>query len=578
MLTPEENLIFKDVSFNEPSLLLDKFKDLDRISGSPDEEEAAQFIAGRLKNFGISYEILRPEIYLSIPLMAELKIIGQNIDINVKTPAYSMSTGDKWVDGELFFASSYKQPFAWDGFDYKLEFNGDPKGKIVICEGVPSPDKVDDIINNGGIAAVFVQYGERIHECTCTSVWGNPDMDDLSHMVKIPVVSVNNKDGRMLISMLNYGKVRVAIKTLLEEGWKVCPLVLAKIEGYMEPEKFVLLHGHMDSWHKGIGDNALGNATLLETARIINKYKDNLKRSVWIAWWPGHSTGRYGGSAWFADHYAMELYDNCIAQINCESTGCKNADTYDGIVWTEDVDSFCRELVSDVTGIEPVWARPGRAGDYSFNNIGITSLFMLSSTIGKKKLEELNYYEVYGCGGNIEWHTEDDDMRIVDERIFIRDTRMYLAALWRMANADIFPIDSREMLHSMARYLDEYRKISKDEIDLKPIYNEIDTLLAMLDNFYEKARNLGDDHRLQADICDKILKIQRKLIRISYTGRKEFKHDPAAMVPPLPDVAPILKINNIDENTRKFLLTQLIRGRNRVVHALKECEQLIKDI
>ncbi|MFN8540799.1 MAG: M28 family peptidase [Thermomicrobiales bacterium] len=31
----------------------------------------------------------------------------------------------------------------------------------------------------------------------------------------------------------------------------------------------LLVHGHLDSWGEGIGDNAVGDATLLELARAL---------------------------------------------------------------------------------------------------------------------------------------------------------------------------------------------------------------------------------------------------------------------------------------------------------------------
>ena len=280
MLTLEEKSILEEISFEEPKMLLYKFNNLIRQSGSEDERKAAYYIGERLAGFGMDYEILWPEIYLSTPVKAELKIIGQNEEINVKTPSYSMSTGDKWVDGELIYASSYRPPYATDEFEYKLRFESDPKGKIVICDGIPSPDKVNDIISNKGVAAIFVQSGERIHEGICTSVWGSPGYEDLANINRIPVVSVNKPDGKRLIESLKENKVRAALRTLLDDGWKKCPLVLTKILGCESPEKFILLHGHIDSWHKGIGDNALGNATMLEIARVLQNNRSKLKKSV----------------------------------------------------------------------------------------------------------------------------------------------------------------------------------------------------------------------------------------------------------------------------------------------------------
>lgn len=575
MLTAEEKVILGEVSFKETALLLDKFKNLVRQSGSQEEKVAAYYIAEKLSAYEIPFEILWPELYLSTPQKAELKIIGLNLDIPAKTPSYSMSTNERWVDGELIYAVSDRQPYAWGELEYRLIFERNPKGKIVICEGIPSPDKVNDIVNHGGVAAIFVQGGERIHEGICTTVWGTPELDDLNDLVKIPVVSINHNDGLKLIQKVQEGKVRGAVRTSLKEGWKTCPLVLAKIPGSRESEKFVLLHGHLDSWHTGIGDNALGNATLLEVSRVLNLHRNELKRSVWVAWWPGHSTGRFAGSTWFADQYGLEIAEHCIAQVNCEAPGCIHANTYEEMMWTEDVDDFCRELVTDVTGMTPGWRRPVRAGDYSFHNIGVSSFFMLSSTMGRRKMEELGYYPVYGCGGNIEWHTEDDDLHLVDERIFLRDTKLYLAGALKMANADIIPIDCRKMLISMENYLKEYWEAAESGFDLTCVFDEINKLKQALDKFHlEALKARGDDTRLMR-INETILKLTRKLIRLNYTSKPKFKHDPAAMVPPIPDLAPMVKMPQLSPNEQKFLRTQLVRGRNRVCYTLKECRELL---
>ncbi len=234
-------------------------------------------------------------------------------------------------------------------------------------------------------------------------------------------------------------------------------------------------------------------------------------------------------------------------------------------------------IVTDVTGIMPSWRRPVRAGDYSFHNIGVSSLFMLSSTIGKKKMEELGYYPVYGCGGNIEWHTEDDDLHLVDERIFLRDTQLYLAGVLKMANAEIIPIDCRKMLISMENYLKEYSEVAEGGFDLMAVFDEIKELREAFDKFHlEAIKARGDDSRLKR-INETIVKLTRKLIRLNYTSKPEFKHDPAVMIPPIPDLASMVKLPQLTLNEQKFLRTQLIRGRNRVCYALKECRELLHD-
>ena len=137
-------------------------------------------------------------------------------------------------------------------------------------------------------------------------------------------MAVNNPDGQQLIEQARSGCL-ATLTCDVTEGWFRSPIPVVTIPGRSEPETFVLLHGHYDSWDYGIGDNAVGDATLLEVARVLWKHRDHLERSVRIAWWPGHSTGRYAGSTWFADRFAIDLYENCIAQINCDSPGCRSA-------------------------------------------------------------------------------------------------------------------------------------------------------------------------------------------------------------------------------------------------------------
>ncbi len=73
----------------------------------------------------------------------------------------------------------------------------------------------------------------------------------------------------------------------------------------------------------GIGDNAVGDAALLELARVFHKNRAELALGLKVAWWPGHSTGRYGGSTWYADNFGLDLARNCIAQVDIDSPGCR---------------------------------------------------------------------------------------------------------------------------------------------------------------------------------------------------------------------------------------------------------------
>ena len=59
------------------------------------------------------------------------------------------------------------------------------------------------------------------------------------------------------------------MRTWLREGWMRCLLPVVEIRGQEDPDEFLLVHGHYDSWYEGIGDNATGDAALLELARVL---------------------------------------------------------------------------------------------------------------------------------------------------------------------------------------------------------------------------------------------------------------------------------------------------------------------
>ena len=161
------------------------------------------------------------------------------------------------------------------------------------------------------------------------------------------------------------------------------------------------------------------------------KNRKKLKRSVRIAWWPGHSTGRYAGSTWFADAFAIDLDENCVAQVNCDSPGCRWATMFKDISWMPETEAYVQSAIKAVTGLPSHGERPHRAGDYAFNNIGISSFFMLSSTMPDDLRAKKGYYTVGGCGGNIAWHTEHDLMDIADKEILLRDIKVYAQAVTR---------------------------------------------------------------------------------------------------------------------------------------------------
>jgi hypothetical protein len=71
-----------------------------------------------------------------------------------------------------------------------------------------------------------------------------------------------------------------------------------------------------------------------------------------------------------------------------------------------------------------------------------------------------------------------------------------------------------------------------------------------------------------------LMRLARVLVPINFTREPRFRHDPAYTVPPLPSLAVAAELARIDASRLGFAKTQLLRGQNRFVAALREAERI----
>ncbi|MFQ5745010.1 MAG: M28 family peptidase [Acidobacteriota bacterium] len=578
------------IQLEEPWNLVERFTGWVRESGSEDERKAATYIVERLRSFGLEPQIYEPELYLSVPRSATVEVLdGGTSELPCKTPAFSASTGDGGVEGELVGIASDRVKTTSELFTASARVDAsEVGGKVVLVEGYAMPKIVRQIEDAGATAAIFINPGHA-HEGIVTTIWGTPSLKDRHKIPQLVVVSVPESAGAELRHGLANGGCRVRVSTELFRGWAACPLVVAEIPG--KSADFVLLHGHYDSWHVGIGDNAVGNAALLEVARAVNTVSERLWRGVRVAWWPGHSTGRYGGSTWYADNFAMDLRDHCVAQIDVDSPGCRWATAYDEVMWMQEASEFAAQTIQQVTGVTARGIRPLRAGDYSFNNLGLTGFFMLLSNIPAEVAERQGFYPVGGCGGNSDaWHTEEDTLEVADRENLERDIRVYLAAVTRLATAAFLPFDYRLTVQEIADWAREYGDYAQGNFDTNPVLEECRALHEELQRFYQAAAALavatGSDEGPQ--VCQALYEalapydrtqigLARELVPINYTAAPRYAHDPALETPPLPDLAMLRLWPQLegDDDGRRFLLAEALRGRNRVTDAIRRARERV---
>jgi N-acetylated-alpha-linked acidic dipeptidase len=551
--------------------LVEVFSGLVRETGTEDERRAADEITRRLAEWGVPHAVHEPELLISLPRVSRLIVGGR--EYQAKTPSMAGSTGDEGVTAQLVYlpipvADTIEELFAGaSGVDFDAI---DADGKIVIVEGLQFPGVIPDLEKRGALAVVCISPGEAIHESILTTIWGSPDLTSWSRKPTMPVLNVSAETGRSVLQQLT-SSTTATVVTTHEEGWVKAPLIVAEIAGSIEPERFVLLHGHLDSWHVGIGDNATGDAALLELARVFWLHRELLPRTLRIAWWPGHSQGRYAGSTWYADAFALDIEDNCICHINCDSPGCRDADAFDEVEWMAELGALATAAVRDVAGSKAAGIDPPRAGDLSFSNIGVSTAFMASSVIQDALRREKGLYAVGGAGANIEWHTERDTIEVGDRARLLRDTRVYASAVLRAVALPVHPLDFRATVDQLAALLGSYQSRLAEWIDLAPSQALLHPLREGLEALYTAAGDLNDVARA-ATVNQALRTLSRTLVPILYAREARYRQDPAVGVPLLPDFAHAESaLGAVPDGV---IRTELTRARNRLDRALIDATRI----
>ncbi|HEY1367368.1 MAG TPA: M28 family peptidase [Gaiellaceae bacterium] len=547
--------------------LVEEFSTLVRESGTDEERQGVAKITARLAEWGVDHTVHEPELWISLPRGASLTVGGT--EFRAKTPSMAGSTPPGGITAPISYERSGYAATVNDLFSASPG-EGEVTGKIVVTEGFPMPGRINDLEARGAVGVVAISPGEWIHEGICTTIWGSPDLTTWGQQPSMPVVSISKSDGERLVAALSDG-TEATLVTKHETRWRPIPVIVAEIRGNVEPDRFVLVHGHMDSWHVGVGDNATGDATLLELARVFSANRASLARSVRIAWWSGHSHGRYAGSTWFADTFALDLERNCICHINCDSPGCRDADVFEDQAWMAETEAFARDAILDFAGQSSQGGPPLRAGDISFNNLGISTFFMLSSTMTPELRAEKGYYAVGGCGGNIEWHTEGDTIEIADRERLHRDIRLYAGAAFRAANTSVHPLDFRATLTQIEETLAGRAERLDGLVDLDGTFARIETLREALDALYAAADG-AESIEAARSINDALIAVDRLLVRVLYSSRGAYRQDPALNIPLLPEFA--AAADAVDAVPAGVVRTELVRARNRLDGTLMDATEL----
>jgi N-acetylated-alpha-linked acidic dipeptidase len=560
---------------------LNHFSTLFRDTGSEDEWKAARYIEETLRGYGVEAEILEFDSLISWPLEGKLEVLDESgavrEEVFVRTRSFGAQTPPGGAVAELVhvpFQAPEKGAMIFAHRAAAGDYTGlDVRGKIVLSmDG--GPDGIRRAEERGAAGHIHIWASDEhvTHEMIGTSVWGTPTPQSAPRLPEIPVLGVNHAAGSRLADLCAQGTVRVRMESNVRTEWFRVPLVTGWIPG-AESDDFLLVGAHIDSWYEGITDNATGDVALLEMARVLSPLRSQLRRGVRFCWWPGHSTGRYSGSTWFADNWFDVLNERCLGYLNIDSPGVKGTTIFDCRYNMGEIEHITAAVIRELEGQEPNIRRPLRAGDQSFVGMGLPSM-------GAFRMLEVDHPDrkaVGGCGGAWWWHSPEDTLDKADASVLAADVRIYVTMAARMCVPALIPYDFTPSGDDFVSHVDAAQEAAGDRLDLG-------SLMESAKAWRRAAEKLAGAPAAGGAALERRNHGLKRLSRIVnpalFSVAGPYEMDPALQMPVLPGLAPAAQLAGLDEasDEYRFLRTELVRQRNRTNDALVQATRLAEEL
>jgi carboxypeptidase Q len=283
-----------------------------RLSGSPQYNHAAQWVASEFKRLGLEVTLEKTMVphWVRGEERAELVSfpgIAPNTTQRIVLTALggSIGTSSQGITAEVVVVNNFDE----------LTALGREKvqGKIVVFD-----EKFDQLMADIGNAreayGQAVEYRSKAPEVAgkfgavatlIRSVGGAefrlPHTGDTHYKQDVPAIpagALAAEDADLLARLTKEGLVRMHLvmtpKTLPEaEAYNV----IGDLEGREFPEQIVILSGHLDSWDLGTGaiDDASGVAQAIDAVRVIKELGLKPRRTLRVIAWANEENGLRGG-------------------------------------------------------------------------------------------------------------------------------------------------------------------------------------------------------------------------------------------------------------------------------------------
>ncbi len=288
-----------------------------RFGGTPGEKQAAEFLAQKMRDYGLQNVHAEPVEYLGWKRgTATLEITAP---IQKTIPCISLPHSPATTVEATLIDMGDGAPVDFDARSAEI------KGNIVLASSVVAPKGSKRWIHRNE------KYGRSTLAGATAFIFSNhypaygPATGGIGYKGKagaIPGISVSKEDGDFLRrAAKKYGNITLRITTTDDLFPATSWNVIGELPGNVHPDEIVMVGSHYDGHDiaQGAEDPASGTVSVLEVARVLAKYTAPLPRTVRFAFWGIEEIGLLGSKT-YAKTHADEL-QNIRFYLNMDSAG-----------------------------------------------------------------------------------------------------------------------------------------------------------------------------------------------------------------------------------------------------------------
>lgn len=266
-----------------------------RLNGTPQEREAAEYLAGVLQTYGFE---TRLQSWGPVSTKNVAKVASSSAELpggpnwQMSASANARFTGDESVQGEVVYAGTGQTPES---------FPADTAGKIVLMDhSATAATRNAAVVNAVARGAIAVILASRSTNAAPPS-GGN--MTLTTPQPDVPVVGGGTAHGDWIRGLLAQGPLTLRIATnsyVTPMGTNVIATRRAVNDADGDSAPIVMVGAHIDSvlGAPGAHDDASGNGVSLEFARVVSRLP--LDKEVRIGGFGGEESGLLGARAYVA--------------------------------------------------------------------------------------------------------------------------------------------------------------------------------------------------------------------------------------------------------------------------------------